>query len=100
MAHAHADQQLALDISLGRVDGLYRLLLLALVTRNFYINPRAFSVRRQRNFRDGAQSYPRIAQLTFNNYADLFLQRLAHARPVVRPAPMLRHVIYIPAKNL
>src|SRR5689334_12119321 len=100
MAHAHADQQLTLDIPLGRVDGLYRLLLLALVARDLYVNPRAFSVRRQRDFRYGAQSYPRIAQLAFNDDADLFLQRLAHARPVVRPAPMLRHVIYIPAKNL
>ena len=75
-------------------------LLLALVARDFYINARAFAVRRQRNFRYSAKRNSRITQLAFNNYADLFLQRLAHPRPVVRPAPMLRHVIYIPAKNL
>jgi hypothetical protein len=100
VAHTQPYQQLALDIALGRVDGLYRLLLLAFVARDFYVNPRALSIRRQRNFRYGTQSYPRIAQLTFDNYADLFLQRLPYPRPVVRPAPMLRHIIYIPAKYL
>src|ERR1041385_8953604 len=100
MTHAQPYQQLAPDISLGRVNGRNSLLLLALVACNLNVNPRAFSVRRQRDFGYSAERNSRITQLTFNNDADFLLQRLTHTRPVVLPAPMLRHVIYIPAKNL
>ena len=86
VAHAQADQQLALDISLGCVDGLNRLFRFVLIARNLNVNPRAFAVRRQRDLRHIAKRNARIAQLAFDDDADLFLQRLTYSRPMVRPA--------------
>src|SRR5438270_240745 len=100
VAHAQPDQKFALDVSLGGVDGRNRLLGFTIIARDLNVYACALAVGRQHDLSNVAQGYAGVTQLTFNDDADLLLQRLADPRPVVRPAPLLRHWFYFLTKNL
>ena len=100
VAHAHSNQQLALDVPLGCVDGRNGLLRFLLIARNLNVHTRTLVVRRQRDLRYVTKRNAGIAQLAFDDDADFFLQRLTYSFPMVLSAPVFRHGIYIPTKNL
>src|SRR5882724_219293 len=99
MALARPQQELALDVPFGRRDSRNRLFRFMLIAGDLKENAGALAIRRNRDLRDVAQGDPRITQLAFNNYADLFFQRLAYPFPMMLFAPLLRHLFYIPVKN-
>src|SRR5262249_41078943 len=100
MPHAQPHQQLMPDVALGRIDGRDCLLSLTVVTRHFNVNTGALAVGRKNNLSNVTKGNTRISELTFNDDADFFLQRLTYALPMMLPAPLFRHGFLHPAKNL
>ena len=71
--------------------GLQGLLAFILLAGHLNEYPGAFTVGRQQDFIDRTKAYAGIAQFSFDDGPNLFLQGLAHASQVILFATLLRH---------
>jgi hypothetical protein len=93
MPNPHALFDLITNVAFGGIDTFQRLLRFLLIAFHVDIYPRAFAIGRKLNLRHIAQRNARVAQLAFQNDANLFFQGLTYAFAAVLPSSLLRHTL-------